>query len=129
MSTNDLFSFLEETNADGAESSTNGLQLASTSMSAKAKKKKRKQQAAQDAQQLLEANGGSEPELKRARMDVDEPVTSLHPIVLDEFETEAKREVTASAGLTGGVVEDQRLELRHQVSFYISSIRKDRYVP
>jgi len=37
------------------------------------------------------------------------------PVVVDEFETEAKREVAASAGLTGGVEAGSLLELRHQV--------------
>lgn len=37
------------------------------------------------------------------------------PVVVDEFETEASREVEASAGLTGGVEAGSRLELKHQV--------------
>ena len=37
------------------------------------------------------------------------------PIVVDEVEIEAKREVAASAGLTGSVEAGSRLELRHQV--------------
>jgi hypothetical protein len=41
--------------------------------------------------------------------------TSPQPMVVDEFETEAKREVEASAGLTGTVEAGSRLELRHQV--------------
>jgi len=49
---------------------------------------------------------------KRARL------RSPGPVVLDDFETEAKREVTASAGLTGTTTEvGSRLELRHQVCF------------
>lgn len=40
---------------------------------------------------------------------------SPNPVILDDFETEAKREVAASAGLTGGVEAGSRLELRHQV--------------
>lgn len=40
---------------------------------------------------------------------------SPQPVVVDEFETEAKREVAASAGLTGAVEVGSRLELRHQV--------------
>jgi ATP-dependent RNA helicase DOB1 len=45
---------------------------------------------------------------KRAR------IMPLTPVVVDEFETEAKREVAASAGLTGGVEPGVKLELRHQ---------------
>lgn len=37
------------------------------------------------------------------------------PVVVDEFQTEAKREMAASGGLTGPAEEGSRLELRHQV--------------
>jgi hypothetical protein len=43
-------------------------------------------------------------------------VSSPVPVVVDEFETEAKREMAASGGLTGSVEAGSRLELRHQVS-------------
>ena len=43
-------------------------------------------------------------------------LSSPKPVVLDDFETEAKREVAASAGLMGTVETGSRLELRHQVS-------------
>lgn len=56
-----------------------------------------------------EQNGQSNG--KRAR--VGSPI----PIVLDEFETEAKREVEASAGLTGGeIAAGQTISLIHQAS-------------
>ena len=42
-------------------------------------------------------------------------LASPKPVVVDEFEREAKREVAASAGLTGSVESGTRLELRHQV--------------
>lgn len=42
-------------------------------------------------------------------------VFSSEAVLVDEFEREAKREVPASAGLTGTVEVGQRLELRHQV--------------
>ncbi len=50
------------------------------------------------------------------------------PIVLDEFETEAQREVEANAGLTGAeVTAGQKISLSHQVSpvlsfFYVAVI-------
>lgn len=56
------------------------------------------------------------PESKRLRT---EPV---NPILLDDFETEAKREVAASAGLTGADEAGTRLELRHQVSAHHSTM-------
>jgi len=43
-------------------------------------------------------------------------VSSPVPVVIDEFETEAKREMAASGGLTGSVEDGSKLELRHQVS-------------
>jgi ATP-dependent RNA helicase DOB1 len=50
-------------------------------------------------------------QLKKPRL------ASPKPVVVDEFQTEAKREVDASAGLTGASVEaGSRLELRHQAS-------------
>jgi ATP-dependent RNA helicase DOB1 len=54
------------------------------------------------------------PPFKRKRLDVSS--TSAPAVVVDEFETEAKREVAASAGLTGATdAAGLRLELRHQV--------------
>ena len=50
---------------------------------------------------------------KKARM------ASPKPMVLDDFETEAKREVAASAGLTGSVDTGTRLELKHQVRSHV----------
>jgi ATP-dependent RNA helicase DOB1 len=44
-------------------------------------------------------------------------LASPKPVVVDEVEIEAKREVAASAGLTNSV-EAGSLELRHQVHFF-----------
>jgi hypothetical protein len=53
--------------------------------------------------------------VKRARIESPPP-----PVVLDEFETEAKREVDASAGLTGSqITAGQKLSLSHQVCNYV----------
>jgi ATP-dependent RNA helicase DOB1 len=41
-------------------------------------------------------------------------LASPKPVVVDEVEIEAKREVDASAGLTGATEAGPRLELRHQ---------------
>ncbi|GAW07422.1 antiviral helicase [Lentinula edodes] len=55
---------------------------------------------------------------KKAKMEATPATESIsNPVVLDDFETEAKREVAASAGLTGGVEAGSRLELRHQLQF------------
>ncbi|KAJ3996205.1 rRNA-processing arch domain-containing protein [Lentinula boryana] len=51
------------------------------------------------------------------------------PVVLDDFETEAKREVAASAGLTGGVEPSSRLELSHQVRHQVAVPPGYNYIP
>lgn len=56
--------------------------------------------------------GPSEPKKPR--------LSSPKPVVVDEVEIEAKREVAASAGLTGAIEAGSRLELRHQVSLLFS---------
>ncbi|KAF6760384.1 rRNA-processing arch domain-containing protein [Ephemerocybe angulata] len=62
--------------------------------------------------------------LKKPRMG------SPKPVVLDDFETEAKREVAASAGLTGSAVESgSRLELRHQVRHQVAVPPGYNYTP
>lgn len=66
---------------------------------------------------------GEEPVIKKSRMD------SPAPVVVDEFETEAKREVAASAGLTGAVEAGSRLELRHQVRHQVAVPPGYDYVP
>ncbi|KAK7050397.1 rRNA-processing arch domain-containing protein [Favolaschia claudopus] len=66
--------------------------------------------------------GPSSP--KRPRVDAP------NPIVLDDFETEAKREVAASAGLTGSSIESgTRLELRHQVRHQVAVPPGYNYIP
>ncbi|KAF9042917.1 rRNA-processing arch domain-containing protein [Panaeolus papilionaceus] len=54
---------------------------------------------------------------------------SPQPVVLDDFETEAKREVEASAGLTGTVEGGSRLELKHQVRHQVAVPPGYSYVP
>jgi ATP-dependent RNA helicase DOB1 len=57
------------------------------------------------------------PPAKRKRLDI--APASAPAVVVDEFETEAKREVAASAGLTGATeTAGSRLELRHQVRLH-----------
>ena len=60
-----------------------------------------------------------EPPSKRRRLEVSS--ASVPAVVVDEFETEAKREVAVSAGLTGATeVAGSRLELRHQARLQAS---------
>lgn len=101
MDTDDLFSFLDDNAA-----STSKVDIVED-----VSKKKRRNGTSV-------VNGDSERTQKKAKVDPTPAPMSVdtQPIVLDEFETEQKREVNASAGLTGQVADTQRLELRHQVS-------------
>jgi ATP-dependent RNA helicase DOB1 len=57
------------------------------------------------------------PPVKRKRLEIAS--ISAPAVVVDEFETEAKREVAASAGLTGATeTAGSRLELRHQARLH-----------
>ena len=119
----DLFSFLKPTNND---------ELAGPSSQKKSKKKKRKLDPSESAtplEQESELNGEMDldgPSLQvddKAITQTEEPLPKklrmeellLAPLVVDEFEEEAKREVKADAGLTGGDVGGASLLLTHQV--------------
>lgn len=128
MNANDLFSFLDEVPGDDAqddaqEADDEGIDVEMQPESPSRAVLKRKISAQSrsnsphdrgDADALMQnvenTSGPSAPKKKRAN--------SPKPIVLDDFETEAKREVAASAGFTGGVDTNTRLELRHQVCDY-----------
>lgn len=99
----DLFSFLDNVADEPIDESVieSSAMLVDTPESSA---KKRKAEVSQNRGPGVE----EEPAVKKPRLDAP------NPIVLDDFETEAKREVAASAGLQGSV-EAGRLELRHQV--------------
>jgi len=77
----------------------------------------RKRKIVPDFPHMQDASGvGRDLENKPGPSNLKKPrLASPKPVVVDEFEREAKREVAASAGLTGGVESGTRLELRHQV--------------
>ena len=134
MAPNDPFSFLEDSEAsdddesmDGEEANIPGANHAENGAPTPELKRK-----AVDAEELRndagQSRNGSEendeqPPTKRAR-----PAWPA-PVVVDEFETEAKREVAASAGLTGSVEAGSRLELRHQVRHQVAVPPGYNYVP
>lgn len=62
-----------------------------------------------DRPEHVDGEDDEEPALKKLR--IDEPAA----VVTDEFETEAKREVKADAGLTGGQADGAKLVLTHHV--------------
>ncbi|KIM76880.1 hypothetical protein PILCRDRAFT_825880 [Piloderma croceum F 1598] len=123
MNSNDLFSFLDDVpmGDDNDESIDEEIQEVEPRIP-----KKRK---ANIPAELVSSNGDlmdNEPgpsAQKKPRM------ASPKPVVVDEFETEAKREVAASAGLTGGVEAGLRLELRHQVRHQVAVPPGYNYTP
>ena len=89
------------------------MQASSSSNGAPSKKRKASPETAPldgEAGTSLTSSGEVPPSPKKPRL------ASPNPVVVDEVEIEAKREVAASAGLTGAVEAGSRLELRHQVS-------------
>jgi ATP-dependent RNA helicase DOB1 len=117
MST-DLFSFLDDNNDDEIlQNEEVSMQVDDEASTPQLKRKAGSPPADKPS------NGVADDTMQQDRVARDEApqkkprIGSPAPIVLDDFETEAKREVAASAGLTGSTVESgSRLELRHQVS-------------
>lgn len=107
----DLFSFLDEqpTNDIDADGDVE-IESADAPTAPRKRRASTPPTHANDPNHAPATNG--EPSTKRAR-----PTIPL-PVVLDEFETEAKREVAASAGLAGPVEAGSRLELKHQVCLH-----------
>lgn len=142
MQTADLFSFLDEDENAADQPQPERVAKDVTmeddeSLPPKMRKKKRKAAEAAMAAALGDGrtSGGSLATITQIHddeMDRDEFFTeptfkkprlaSPQPVVVDEFQTEAKREVAASAGLTGTVEAGQRLELRHQVRGNLSQV-------
>jgi hypothetical protein len=106
----DLFSFL-----DGDAAQDESMQV--DPPTAPSKQRKRKANSPKPPPTAANQSGNELEPSPTKRPRVEAP----NPLVLDDFETEAKREVAASAGLTGSTVESgTRLELRHQVRFYLA---------
>lgn len=113
MNSNDLFSFLDEGSAeDGNDDDMQAEFILQAAKHAPKRKAKSPSPAAPKTEDTVMHDLNNEPGPsvpKRPR------ISSPKPIVLDDFETEAKREIAASAGLTGSVDAGTRLELKHQV--------------
>ncbi|KAK7040730.1 ATP-dependent RNA helicase mtr4 [Paramarasmius palmivorus] len=128
MDSNDLFSFL-----DGAPpENEDDIDMEETAAPASPKSLAKKRKAEEDSTTV---NGEAqapqeEPEKpsspKRQKKEATPPP---NPVVTDDFETEAKREVAASAGLQGNVEAGSRLELRHQVRHQVAVPPGYNYVP
>lgn len=114
----DLFSFLDDVPPEAElaqdvhiDAETSGGKNANAESSRKRKVGSPKTSTPPPNEDIPETVTDSEPgpSSKKPRM------ASPKPIVVDEVEIEAKREVAASAGLTGVPESGTRLELRHQV--------------
>ncbi|GJE98247.1 antiviral helicase [Phanerochaete sordida] len=126
MSSNDLFSFLDEAPPDMEEGVSEVHAMDTDEHSEVPKKRKAAEEdiVAPPADSTMDQEneaGPSEP--KKPRM------SSPNPMVTDEVEIEAKREVAASAGLQGSVEAGSRLELRHQVRHQVAVPPGYPYIP
>ena len=112
MDSNDLFSFLDEAppKADSPEADGDVAMQEPDSSNDAAPSKKRKASIPTEP-----SNGEAVPSNEPGPSPKKPRLASPNPVVVDEVEIEAKREVAASAGLTGAVEAGSRLELRHQV--------------
>ncbi|KAL1687663.1 rRNA-processing arch domain-containing protein [Schizophyllum commune] len=122
MSTNDLFSFLEDgETADDVEMADVPAPSAPP-RKRKAREPAEKHDGAQGG--AMQVDQGEEPSaVKKPR------TTSPGPVVLDDFETEAKREVAPSAGLTGGPAETAPVQLGHMVRHKVAVPPGYNYIP
>jgi ATP-dependent RNA helicase DOB1 len=128
MTSNDLFSFLDNGNdseISDSETALNAMQVDNVSstglMHASTPSNKRPATSPVPETRMYSLSpsppleGG--PPAKRKRLDI--APTPAPAVVVDEFETEAKREVAASAGLTGATeTAGSRLELRYQARLH-----------
>lgn len=114
MDSADLFSFLEQA-PDALEKDLDEVDM--TEVPTRKRKASPSVEPVQNGEPPHSGeNGGRSPSHKKQRF------ASPAPIVLDEVEVEAKREVKASAGLMSAESDEtgSRLELRHQACHLIS---------
>lgn len=107
MDSNDLFSFLDEAPQDEEDENSMQLDVEPVQIPATHKRRAESPTVAAPNRQNFDEAGPSVPKKPR--------IASPKPVVLDDFETEAKREVAVSAGLTGTADPGAKLELKHQV--------------
>lgn len=121
MSSNDPFSFLDDIPMDDEEVDELDSDSDETNVP-----QKRKAGSPTTSNVQEPSNGETTSNEPGPSVQKKPRFASPQPVVVDEFETEAKREVAASAGLTGGVEAGSRLELKHQVcslAFFLITLR------
>ncbi|KAF7979355.1 hypothetical protein HWV62_42795 [Athelia sp. TMB] len=123
MNSADLFSFLEDEPMDAQIDEAFVEKSESDHSKAVRKRKAQLVDLTSLSNGDLNSNEPGPSTQKKPRM------ASPLPVVVDEFETEASREVEASAGLTGGVEAGSRLELKHQVRHQVAVPPGYNYIP
>ncbi|TCD65254.1 ATP-dependent RNA helicase mtr4 [Steccherinum ochraceum] len=126
MDAGDLFSFLEA--PEGQEDSAEDVTMTEDATEAQQEDSRKRKVPApiETTSAVSDTEGDNEPGPsvpKKPRM------ASPKPMVVDEVEIEAKREVAASAGLMGPVEAGARLELRHQVRHQVAVPSGYQYTP
>ncbi|EPS99491.1 hypothetical protein FOMPIDRAFT_1050529 [Fomitopsis schrenkii] len=120
MSSNDLFSFLDDAPAEDVP----------MDVRVDEGRKRKAVQPTPPRSPSPVTNGKTTDEMSEDGPPTKKPrVASPKPMVLDEVEIEAKREVAASAGLTGTTEPGSRLELKHQVRHQVAVPPAYPYVP
>ncbi|KAI0275862.1 antiviral helicase [Russula aff. rugulosa BPL654] len=127
MTPNDLFSFLDNDNdseTSDSETAFDAMQVDKVSSTGLVHASTRSNKRAATSP-VPETRIDSPPS---KRLDIAS--ASAPAVVVDEFETEAKREVAASAGLTGATeTAGSRLELRYQVRHQVAVPPSYHYIP
>ncbi|KAI0821075.1 rRNA-processing arch domain-containing protein [Irpex lacteus] len=125
MDSNDLFSFLDQEpeDVDNNDDSMDADARVEVPKKRKVNVEETKSSSVNTAQQNGDGEAGPSVS-KKARI---EPPSE--PLVVDDVEIEAKREVAASAGLQGGVEAGAKLELRHQVRHQVAVPSGYPYIP
>ncbi|KAI5117054.1 hypothetical protein M0805_005293 [Coniferiporia weirii] len=135
MDSTDLFSFLDDRqheDDDELEEDADGdadPDMMETDVADGGRKRKVDEDAASTPQNGGLGPGDEDEAEERDHAPKKPRMMSPAPVVVDEFETEAKREVAASAGLTGAVEAGSRLELRHQVRHQVAVPPGYNYIP
>lgn len=107
MDSNDLFSFLDQAPDDNDDMDTDV--QPEVPRKRKVNVEQSQNETVNNDQEVVDDEPG--PSVPKKQRLASPPA----PLVVDEVEIEAKREVAASAGLQGVVEAGARLELRHQV--------------
>ncbi|GBE84664.1 ATP-dependent RNA helicase mtr4 [Sparassis crispa] len=124
MSSNDLFSFLDEAPAETISDIDGDAVMRDVTQAETSRKRKAGSPRAANGAGLSPAADEAGPSVPKKQR-----VALSQPLVVDEVEIEAKREVAASAGLESAVDAGSRLELRHRVRHQVAVPPGYDYIP